>query len=420
MVLAACSTEPSPSEPVPEPKTELARPETEPAQPETEPAQPSSPGAPPTATLPPSKWQIEIYDPQLVWLDRSAFIELLFELCTGTVATHSKGGKLFIDAIGTGGILTNLGFQPGDVIVAIDGQVPTLSALHQAWAHAQHSKHLVITLRREEREFPVRLWLAEEPKPQPIEAAATMIELGVEIVDDTRRRIDRRLLAKFSGKSPLGKEDEFVQSLGLPERGRIVRIDGTLVEDGVEGLAEMAKRDTFILIFQDGEDELKFEFTVADSIMSEAALQRFETLAGPQRIEVTDPNAPHADRFPPGLEARIPTAITTITTDHIRIEREFLKEVLNEPSFSRQVRLVPNVRDGVVTGFKLYAIRPYGLLHVLGARNGDQVLKIGDRDFTSPENIVKVWNDLRNDPPNEVIVVLERRGVQLELRFEIE
>ena len=80
---------------------------------------------------------------------------------------------------------------------------------------------------------------------------------------------------------------------------------------------------------------------------------------------------------------------------------------------SRSARVVPEIRDGKVTGFRLHAIRPDAAAARLGLRNGDIVRAAAGVAMTSPEAAMEAY--VRSRIGKHPTLTVERDGKQLEI-----
>lgn len=65
-------------------------------------------------------------------------------------------------------------------------------------------------------------------------------------------------------------------------------------------------------------------------------------------------------------------------------------------SLMMRARIVPYMKDGKASGFKLYAIRRGSLYSRLGFANGDVVAKINDQQIGTPEKALDIYQKLRD------------------------
>ena len=120
---------------------------------------------------------------------------------------------------------------------------------------------------------------------------------------------------------------------------------------------------------------------------------------------------------PPELEisdAELDGAIKLVDPTHREIKAAMLERLLQDPSaFAKGARLVPAVRNGQPSGFKLYAIRPSSVYAKLGFENGDTVLAINGFDVNSADKALEAYTKLR--AAKTLSIQIERRGKPLTL-----
>jgi general secretion pathway protein C len=81
------------------------------------------------------------------------------------------------------------------------------------------------------------------------------------------------------------------------------------------------------------------------------------------------------------------------------------------------VRIVPSLRDGGPSGFKIYAVRPGSVLALLGFHNGDLILAINGRNVSSPDAALETFSALRS--ANRIVCELERSGRRMLIEVDI-
>ncbi|HEX8789418.1 MAG TPA: hypothetical protein VF765_00600 [Polyangiaceae bacterium] len=99
------------------------------------------------------------------------------------------------------------------------------------------------------------------------------------------------------------------------------------------------------------------------------------------------------------------------------VDRRFLDLALEEQaSLMRSVRVVPAMENGK-TYARLYGVRPYSLLDLLGFRDGDALESINGFDLSTPERALEAYARLRTADYLEARV--RRAGRIVTLRYRI-
>jgi general secretion pathway protein C len=78
-----------------------------------------------------------------------------------------------------------------------------------------------------------------------------------------------------------------------------------------------------------------------------------------------------------------------------------------------KARLVPSFSKGHMTGLKIFNLSPDSLLASLGLENGDLVIRANDKSIRSPDDVLSVYNMLKD--PQSLRLEIERRGQRLTL-----
>lgn len=101
------------------------------------------------------------------------------------------------------------------------------------------------------------------------------------------------------------------------------------------------------------------------------------------------------------------------------IPRTLLEAWLGDLSWLRHTtRVVPEVRDGQATGFRLYSIRSGSPLARLGFRDGDIVRSINGFDMRAPARALEAYAWLKTS--SSFLVVLERNGERFTNSYRID
>ncbi|MBL0217139.1 MAG: hypothetical protein IPQ07_25100 [Myxococcales bacterium] len=125
---------------------------------------------------------------------------------------------------------------------------------------------------------------------------------------------------------------------------------------------------------------------------------------------------PAADDDVTALIARTIHRVDDVT---YKLDRALIDRLLANPMvFAKGARVVPSVKNGKPSGFRLYAIRPGSLFAALGLTNGDTLLSVNGFELTSADRALEVYTKIRDASALEIEI--ERRGKRLTLRYAIE
>jgi len=118
------------------------------------------------------------------------------------------------------------------------------------------------------------------------------------------------------------------------------------------------------------------------------------------------------------LDKALDAGIKKLDDTHVQITRSIVDSVLANPmAVAKGARVVPAIKDGKPSGFKLYAIRPRSVWARIGLANGDTLVAINGFDLTSADRALEVYTKLRE--AKSLAVDIERRGKPLTLNIVI-
>jgi general secretion pathway protein C len=154
---------------------------------------------------------------------------------------------------------------------------------------------------------------------------------------------------------------------------------------------------------------------------SEETLERTRvTIRNGARIEFID-GARHGTPDPSSAAtpASRGTASIRATGAHsFEIPREELdRNLANTAQLLTDVRALPLMKDGRVTGFRLLSIPPGSLFSQLGLRNGDAVTRINGFELNSIERSLELYSQLRS--ANHLELELERNRTVVRNTYSI-
>lgn len=136
----------------------------------------------------------------------------------------------------------------------------------------------------------------------------------------------------------------------------------------------------------------------------------------PAAIVVTDPvvsvrrTESDAASDPKLVAMLVDAYVRCDSEDSCTVDPRLVDTMLADPSrLTRQARLVPEQQDGRAIGLKLFAIRPDTVLHALGLRSGDVLVRVGDVELGRISDHVG-FSTLRPPRDGAIEVAYERRG----------
>jgi hypothetical protein len=121
-----------------------------------------------------------------------------------------------------------------------------------------------------------------------------------------------------------------------------------------------------------------------------------------------------ADDFAAAVDA----GVRAIDDTHVQITVDLLDRIMSNPmDAGKAARLVPALKDGKPSGWKLYAIRPRSIFARLNFANGDTIAAINGTVVTNAENALDAYTKLRD--AKRIVVDIERRGKPMQLTIDV-
>ena len=133
------------------------------------------------------------------------------------------------------------------------------------------------------------------------------------------------------------------------------------------------------------------------------------------------PPPPRAAVFGGGddpLAKEIDQSVRKVSENAYEVDRDIISKFLGAPqTLARSARIVPAVKDGQPSGFRLYAIKPGSPYSKIGLQNGDTIHAINGQEITTPDKALEVYSKVRN--ASHISVSLTRRGECKTLDYSI-
>ncbi len=226
-------------------------------------------------------------------------------------------------------------------------------------------------------------------------------------------------LGKWLGESDAKLCVRFAATPGLQERD-----PKTAAVVMTTGATTSPKDGMFNIELVDRIDRLKRLSRVCDGSAPPADVPSLATppadvpsVATPPAVTPPDPVEPSD----PATAALIRATVKQTSPTSFDVDRANLDKVLANPTIlARSARLVPAVRDGKATGFKLYAIRAGSLYAALGFLNGDTLTSVGGMPLATPDQALEVYTKIRDYKAGQTVtVIIERKGAPVTLTYTL-
>lgn len=163
-------------------------------------------------------------------------------------------------------------------------------------------------------------------------------------------------------------------------------------------------------------------FTYGDNVFNYGVLTKIEKEA----IELTRDNIAYTIRLPveevplPATEASVHTAAIARKIgdrEYVLDSRKVRQSLDNPEKLLTDARLLPNFVDGKQKGFRISEVKPEGLYHNLGLKNGDILLRINGLAISNPEVAIQAMSALRG--MNSVDLDIIRDNNKMSMSYKI-
>jgi type II secretory pathway component GspD/PulD (secretin) len=110
--------------------------------------------------------------------------------------------------------------------------------------------------------------------------------------------------------------------------------------------------------------------------------------------------------------------IREVGQNQFELRRSTVDAILeNQTWLMRSARIVPHQHNGVVEGVRVFGIREGSLLHALGLRNGDKLLRMAGLPLHSPDKALEAYAKVRN--ASVVEMEIERQGKPVTIVYRV-
>lgn len=112
------------------------------------------------------------------------------------------------------------------------------------------------------------------------------------------------------------------------------------------------------------------------------------------------------------------SSISDVSPTEKNIDRELVDYIMqNKQMLMQSGRVLPNIENEEINGFKVYGIRKTSLWGKLGVLNGDIIKSVNGVAFTGPDSVLQAFGSLQDS--DHLIFNVTRRGKGVNLDFNI-
>lgn len=174
----------------------------------------------------------------------------------------------------------------------------------------------------------------------------------------------------------------------------------------------VAAQEQLMANLQRENDRLRAELAAQEQRMREAVVRG--PAADPATIAALGLDASAPSPTPADLASGIVCAGGRCTVPRA----SFAALIADPAALARQARIVPQVHQGAVRGFKLFAIRAGSAFAAVGLQNGDLITALGGRTLADVEQALAAYAELEGR--DEWTIAGERGGVAFERTIVID
>ncbi|MFH1438369.1 MAG: type II secretion system protein GspC [Pseudomonadota bacterium] len=126
---------------------------------------------------------------------------------------------------------------------------------------------------------------------------------------------------------------------------------------------------------------------------------------------------PKKDRM--NLQKMMNKSIDSVSDTEKNIDRQLIDYFMeNKQMLMQSGRILPNIVNDEISGFKVYGIRKTSLWGKIGIQNGDIINSVNGISFTGPEAAWQAWSKLSGS--EHLTVNISRRGQDMNLDLNIQ
>jgi type II secretion system protein C len=112
------------------------------------------------------------------------------------------------------------------------------------------------------------------------------------------------------------------------------------------------------------------------------------------------------------------SSISDVSETEKNIDKQLVDYLLeNKQMLMQSGRILPNIENEEINGFKVYGIRKTSLWGKLGVQNGDVIKSVNGIAFTGPDSALEAFGNLQNS--DHLTVNVTRRGQDMNLDINI-
>jgi general secretion pathway protein C len=131
-----------------------------------------------------------------------------------------------------------------------------------------------------------------------------------------------------------------------------------------------------------------------------------------------EPPPPTSFEDKKNFQSLLNSSIQDVSPTEKNIDKSLIDYLLeNKQMMMQSGRVLPNIENEEINGFKVYGIRKTSLWGMLGVQNGDVIKSVNGTSFTGPDSALEAFGKLQGS--DHLLVTINRRGSEMNLDFNI-
>jgi len=131
-----------------------------------------------------------------------------------------------------------------------------------------------------------------------------------------------------------------------------------------------------------------------------------------------EPPPPTSFEDKKNFQSLLNSSIQDVSPTEKNIDKSLIDYLLeNKQMMMQSGRVLPNIENEEINGFKVYGIRKTSLWGMLGVQNGDVIKSVNGLAFTGPDSALEAFGKLQGS--DHLLVTINRRGSEMNLDLNI-
>jgi type II secretion system protein C len=224
--------------------------------------------------------------------------------------------------------------------------------------------------------------------------------------------VDRNIFGGSTEPAPEDEEDISLDEIPLAENLKDLRLLGTIVHSDQPGWAiveNKKKRKQELLREGDSIEEAKIKKILRNNVVIQ--------LGDEDKVLSIDYKT--RQRMKERTSSSAPETSVEVDDSMITLDRNYvISSLSNVNDVMRSARILPYLENGDPIGFRLNAIRNNSFFDKLQLKNGDIILGADGEPVTSPQRLLQMAEQLKNQ--NQVSLKVRRGDKDLELEYNLQ